>query len=94
MLESLFNKVAGLESEICEIFKNIYFEEHLRATASGRFYRQILTVRNFNLILTLRSSSKDCISIAVLRLVGFGQFAPRKELIIAPFLKCFKEATL
>ena len=48
VLESLFNKVAGLESEICEIFKNIYFEDHLRTTASGMFYRQILTVRNFS----------------------------------------------
>ena len=49
VLESLFDKVAGLRScnfikkrlltqvfscEICEIFKNIYFEEHLRMTAS------------------------------------------------------------
>ena len=46
MLESLFNKVAGLRPanflkresntvffcEICEIFKNTYFEEHLRMT--------------------------------------------------------------
>ena len=45
-MESLFNKVAGLglqhkgtptqvfSCEICEIFKNTYFEEHLRTTAS------------------------------------------------------------
>ena len=46
MLESLFNKVAGLQAfrpvtlfptqvfpcEICETFKNTYFEEHLRTT--------------------------------------------------------------
>ena len=25
----------GVSCEICEIFKNIYFEEHLRATASN-----------------------------------------------------------
>ena len=48
MLESLFNKVADLglqlhwketatqafSCEICEIFRNTYFEEHLRTTAS------------------------------------------------------------
>ena len=48
MLESLFNKVLGLRSEtllkrdsntgvsceICEIFKNTCFEEHLPTTAS------------------------------------------------------------
>ena len=30
VLESLFN------SEYCELFKNIYFEEHLHATASEK----------------------------------------------------------
>ena len=47
MLESLFNKVAGLyfyskgtltqvfSYEIYEIFKNTYFEENLRMTAYG-----------------------------------------------------------
>ena len=47
MLESLLNKAAGLElyqketltqllsCEICEIFKNAYFEDHLRTAASG-----------------------------------------------------------
>ena len=47
MLESLFNKVACLQRyfketstqvffcEICEIFKNTYFEQHLRTFASG-----------------------------------------------------------
>ena len=46
VLESLFNKVAGLQLTflkrdsnigvflVCEIFENIYFEEHLPATAS------------------------------------------------------------
>ena len=48
MLEFLFNKVAGLQGckfikktptqvfsrEYCEIFKNTYFEEHLRTAAS------------------------------------------------------------
>ena len=39
VLESLFNKVAGTPTqvfscEICEIFKNTYFEEHMRTTAS------------------------------------------------------------
>ena len=51
MLESL-NNVAGLDLqpyqketptqvfsfEICEIFKTIYFEEHLPTTATGNFY--------------------------------------------------------
>ena len=52
MLEPLFNKVASLlfyyketqtqvfSSEICEIFKNTYFEEHLRTTASGACYSE------------------------------------------------------
>ena len=47
MLESLLDKAAGLElyqketitqllsCEICEIFKNAYFEDHLRTAASG-----------------------------------------------------------
>ena len=38
MLDSLFNKVSGLtqmlSSKYCKIFKNNYFEEHLRTTAS------------------------------------------------------------
>ena len=48
MLESLFNKVAGLQAEetpaqvfsceICKFFKNTCFEKHLRTTASGRSY--------------------------------------------------------
>ena len=43
-MESLFNKVAGFQTaaqvfsvEYCKIFKNIFFEEHLRTTAS-RYY--------------------------------------------------------
>ena len=36
MLESLFNKVAGqvFSCDYCKIFKNIYFEKHLRMAAS------------------------------------------------------------
>ena len=40
MLESVFNKVAGITTtqmffcEICEIFKNTYFEKYLWTTAS------------------------------------------------------------
>ena len=41
-MESVFNKVAGPRNsntgvfcEICELFKNTYFEEHLRKTASS-----------------------------------------------------------
>ena len=41
MLECLFNKVAGptqlFSSKYCEIFKNIYFEKHLRTAASGKY---------------------------------------------------------
>ena len=46
MLESLFNKVAGLKAfqmiscEYCKIFKNTYFEEHLRMAASGACQRE------------------------------------------------------
>ena len=38
MSKSLFNKVTGLKvfpCEYCEIFKNTYFEEHLRTAASS-----------------------------------------------------------
>ena len=39
MLDSLLNKVVGLEVvfsyEYCEIFKNTYFEEHLQTAASS-----------------------------------------------------------
>ena len=48
MLESLFKKAAGqspppaqlLSCEYCEIFKNIYFEEHLRT--AGCFWKRNL----------------------------------------------------
>ena len=55
MLESLFNKVAGLQvcnfikketlaqvfsCEFCEIFKNTYFEEHLQTAASNSFFQE------------------------------------------------------
>ena len=58
-MESFFNKVVSLQAwnfikkdsntevfscEIWEIIKNTYFEEHLRTTASGKLYWQILTV--------------------------------------------------
>ena len=56
MLESLFNKVAGLQAcnfikrrlnvWYCEICKNSYFEEHLRTTAS------INNILNFNFVGT------------------------------------------
>ena len=54
-----FNKVLSLQAwnfikkdsntevfscEIWEIIQNAYFEEHLRTTASGKFYWKILTV--------------------------------------------------
>ena len=50
--ESHFNKVADLNptqvfsSEICDIFKNIYFEEHLRTTASKIRTIKLLTIDN------------------------------------------------
>ena len=47
---------------------------------------------NFN--STLSNSIKDCIFLAVLRAEGFVQGAPRKELIIAPFVKHFKATHL
>ena len=34
MLESLFIKKRVFSCEICEVFKNTYFEEYLRTTAS------------------------------------------------------------
>ena len=40
VLESLFNKDTAAQAfsrEFCEIFKSIYFIEHLRAAASARF---------------------------------------------------------
>ena len=53
VLESLFNKVASLKAynfikktptqvlscEICQIFRNTYFEEHLGTTASANAYK-------------------------------------------------------
>ena len=71
--------------EIYEIFKNTCLEEHLRTTASGKPW-QILT-------LFLCYSIKDYIFLAVLLVARFIQGAQRKELIIAPFVKCFKQAT-
>ena len=34
VLESLFNKMSEVFKKICEVFKNTYFEEHQRMTAS------------------------------------------------------------
>ena len=45
MLESHFNKVAAIEvfsCEICNNFKNIYFEEHLRTTTSVFYLKSLL----------------------------------------------------
>ena len=47
---------------------------------------------NFN--STLDNFIKNYISLAVLRIEGFAEGAPRKELIIVPFLKRFKAANL
>ena len=53
-LKSLFNKVAGLKAtlketltqsfsgEYYEIFKNIFFEEHLRTTAFGKAATELI----------------------------------------------------
>ena len=55
-----FNKVAGLQAadffrkgsntevscEVCETFKNTYFEEHLQTTASKAFYKKAV-LKNF-----------------------------------------------
>ena len=40
MLESLFNKVAGLQT--CNFFKNTYFEEHLQTAAFKPFTARFL----------------------------------------------------
>ena len=62
---SLFNKVAGLQPatflkrdstqafsyEVCEIFKNTYFEEHLRLTAVEQLPLNSYTITNFNFTL-------------------------------------------
>ena len=53
MLESLFNKVPGLQASkfiekglqhnaYCEILKNIYFEKHLRTTASDYSFTLVI----------------------------------------------------
>ena len=57
MLESLFNKVAGQLAgptqmflcEICEIFKNTYFEEHLRIAAAS------LSTTNFTTLFSSKN---------------------------------------
>ena len=61
VLESLFDKIAGLRTcnfsknrlqhrffscEICEIFKNPYFEEDLRTTAFDRWLKNVKCIKN------------------------------------------------
>ena len=89
-MESLFNKVLShqacnfikkppaqvFSSEICEIFKNNCFEEHLWTTAFGKSYWQILKRLHF----------------AILLVKGFVQVVQRKKLTIAPFIKGFKSS--
>ena len=74
MLRSLFNKVAGLKApkkypnrtptqvfpyDYYEIFKNIYFEEHLRMAASDDF--QILISQFQSPIVSARKRSLECL---------------------------------
>ena len=62
MFESLFNKVAGrypshfikketptqvFSREICEIFKNTYFEKHLRTAAFAIIHERVNFTKNF-----------------------------------------------
>ena len=61
-----------------------------RVCANGCFWKVLMT--NFN--STLDNFIKNYISLAVLRIEGFAEGAPRKELIIVPFLKRFKAANL
>ena len=55
--------------EICEIFKNIYFEEHLRATASKLLFREkshlLIKILGF-MILQIRSKRRKQLSEVVL----------------------------
>ena len=46
-----------LSYEICEIFKNAYFEEHLQKTASICFFSKYYSVAEFG----LDETSTDCI---------------------------------
>ena len=81
MLESIFNKIAGLQA--CsfikkrlqhryffhEIFKNTYFEERLRATASKLLFREkphlLIKILGF-MILQIRSKRQKQPSEVVL----------------------------
>ena len=48
MLESLLNKVARLQAcEYCETFKNTYFQELLRTTASDLNQHYVLEKQDF-----------------------------------------------
>ena len=60
MLESLFIKAAGLKKSfygICEIFKNTYFEKHLRKADSADLQiRLVVTNPLFALLNLLRQT--------------------------------------
>ena len=68
MLQSLFNKVAGLRPalkgaptqvffcEISEIFKNIYYEKHLRTAVSGNSENIVILLKNY-----LKCKLKECL---------------------------------
>ena len=49
VLESLFNKIAGLKA----FFKNTYFEEHLRMTASQVFFNDFHQKHTTTIFTTL-----------------------------------------
>ena len=91
VLQSLFNEVAGIQRLQHSCFP-VKFAKFLRTCTLKNicscFWKVLLTKFNSNLGNTI----KDCITLAVLE--GFLQGAPRKELIIAPFVKRSKTATL
>ena len=94
MLESLFDKVTGLQvlrpatllkrdsntlpCEICEIFKNTYFEEHLRMAASGinitfgkslqytKAVAQRCSVKTMSLEISQNSQENTCARVSFL----------------------------
>ena len=69
MLESLFSKVAGrketptqvLSYAYCEFFNNIYFQKHLRTTASD--YSFTIVIYSFSVVslqLAMIFSGEEC----------------------------------
>ena len=69
MLESLFSKVAGrketptqvLSYAYCEFFNNIYFQKHLRTTASD--YSFTIVIYSFSVVslqLTMIFYGEEC----------------------------------